>query len=61
MNSSGHPPSLPGNAARDLLFWLAERNRAMREDLEQLKQRIPLLDYLRRRNWTARRGSDSLG
>lgn len=27
----------------------------MREDLEQLKQRIPLLDYLRRRNWTARR------
>jgi len=27
----------------------------MREDLEQLKQRIPLLDYWQRRNWTARR------
>ena len=24
----------------------------MREDLEQLKQRIPLLEYLQRRNWT---------
>jgi DNA primase len=24
------------------------------EDLEQLKQRIPLLDYLQQRNWTAR-------
>jgi integrase len=28
-----------------------ERN-AMSEDLEQLKQRLPLLDYLRRHNWT---------
>jgi len=27
----------------------------MTEALEQLKQRIPLLDYLRQRNWTARR------
>lgn len=27
----------------------------MHQDLEQLKQRLPLLDYLRRRNWTARR------
>jgi DNA primase len=27
----------------------------MREDLEQLKQRIPLLDYWQRHNWTARR------
>ena len=26
----------------------------MGEDLEQLKQRLPLLDYLRRQNWTAR-------
>src|SRR5713226_6174772 len=24
----------------------------MREDLEQLKQRIPLLEYLQRRHWT---------
>jgi len=24
----------------------------MREDLEQLKQRIPLLQYLQRRHWT---------
>ena len=29
----------------------------MREDLEQLKQRIPLLDYLQQRNWTAHRVS----
>src|ERR1035438_5594895 len=27
----------------------------MTEALEQLKQRIPLLDYLRQRNWTSRR------
>jgi DNA primase len=27
----------------------------MREDLEQLKQRISLLEYLQRRNWTPRR------
>lgn len=27
----------------------------MSEDLEQLKQRIPLLEYLQRRNWNARR------
>jgi DNA primase len=27
----------------------------MRQDLETLKQRLPLLDYLRRRNWKARR------
>ncbi len=30
-------------------------NSAMAEDLEQLKQRIPLLDYLQRHNWTGRR------
>lgn len=29
----------------------------MREDLEQLKRRLPLLDYLQQRNWTARRVS----
>ena len=29
-----------------------ERTNTMREDLEQLKQRIPLLEYLQRRNWT---------
>src|SRR5437879_9354899 len=27
----------------------------MGEDLEQIKRRIPLLDYLRQRNWTAHR------
>ena len=27
----------------------------MGEDLEQIKQRIPLLDYLQQRNWTAHR------
>src|SRR5436190_10476774 len=27
----------------------------MTDELEYLKQRIPLLDYLRQRNWTARR------
>jgi len=27
----------------------------MREDLQQLKNRIPLLDYLQQRNWTAHR------
>ena len=26
----------------------------MGEDLEQLKQRLPLLDYLRQQNWTGR-------
>src|SRR5215470_13277175 len=29
--------------------------RPMHQDLEQLKQRISLLEYLQRRNWTARR------
>jgi DNA primase len=29
--------------------------RRMGEDLERLKQRIPLLEYLQRHNWTARR------
>jgi DNA primase len=27
----------------------------MRQDLDQLKQRVPLLEYLRRHNWTGRR------
>jgi DNA primase len=31
----------------------------MYQDLEQLKQRLPLLDYLLRRNWTARRAGAS--
>jgi DNA primase len=34
------------------------------EDLEKLKQRLPLLDYLRRQNWTARpvgRGGEFVG
>lgn len=34
--------------------WQRETG-TMREDLEQIKQRLPLLDYLRRRHWTARR------
>jgi DNA primase len=36
----------------------------MGEDLEQLKQRLPLLDYLRQQNWTARptgRGGEFVG
>ena len=36
----------------------------MGEDLEKLKQRLPLLDYLRRQNWTARpvgRGGEVVG
>jgi DNA primase len=36
----------------------------MGEDLEKLKQRLPLLDYLRRQNWTARpvgRGGEFVG
>lgn len=27
----------------------------MQEDLERLKQRLPLLEYLQRHNWTPRR------
>src|SRR5260370_2299827 len=30
----------------------------MDAELEQLKQRLPLLEYLQRRNWTARRAGD---
>src|SRR5260370_17322345 len=30
----------------------------MDAELEQLKQQLPLLEYLQRRNWTARRGGD---
>src|SRR6266568_9030723 len=33
---------------------LRGRNSTMGEDLEQLKQKFPLLDYLRQQNWTAR-------
>jgi len=33
---------------------LRRPNRAMGEDVEKLKQRLPLLDYLRQQNWTAR-------
>ena len=29
----------------------------MHKDIEQLKQRIPLLEYLQQRHWTARRVS----
>jgi DNA primase len=32
-----------------------EVKQRMREDLERLKQRLPLLQYLQRHNWTARR------
>jgi hypothetical protein len=30
----------------------------MDAELEQLKQRLPLLKYRQRRNWTARRAED---
>jgi hypothetical protein len=30
----------------------------MYQELEQLKQRLPLLDYLRRSHWMARRAGD---
>jgi DNA primase catalytic core len=33
---------------------LRRQNRTMGEDLEQLKQRLPLLDYLRQVNWSGR-------
>jgi hypothetical protein len=34
-----------------------EGNGFMDPDLEQLKQHLPLLEYLRRHNWTPRRRS----
>src|SRR6266702_2474786 len=40
------------------------QNSAVGEDLEKLKQRLPLLDYLRQQNWTARpagHGSEFVG
>jgi DNA primase len=47
-----HPPSLPGNIAAFLLrSTLGGENSAMVEDLERLKQRIPLLEYLQHHNW----------
>ncbi len=43
---------------------LRRRDNAMGEDLEKLKQRLPLLEYLRQRNWSgrpARQGSEFVG
>ena len=43
---------------------LRRQNRTMGEDLEQLKQRFPLLDYLRQVNWSGRptgQGSEFVG
>ena len=43
---------------------LWSRNSAMGEDLEKLKQRLSLLDYLRQQNWTGRpagHGSEFVG
>jgi DNA primase len=39
---------------------LRRQNRTMGEDLERLKQRLPLLDYLRQQNWLARPASNGL-
>src|SRR5712671_7191614 len=59
-----HPPSLPGNAGRVLLGCRQRQNNAVGEDVEKLKQRLPLLDYLRAQNWTGRptgHGSEFVG
>jgi DNA primase len=54
LRNFSRPPSLLGNAGRLLLRWLPEGNCAVGEDVENLKQRLPLLDYLRQQSWTAR-------
>ena len=52
---SPRPPSLPGNAGGVAFrLTLPEANSAVGEDIEKLKQRLPLLDYLRQQNWTGR-------
>jgi hypothetical protein len=48
------PRSLPGNADGLLLRSLPEANCAVGKDVEKLKQRLSLLDYLRQQSWTAR-------
>lgn len=43
---------------------LRRQNNAVDEDVEELKQRLPLLDYLRQQNWTCRptgHGSEFVG
>src|SRR5262249_27995835 len=46
------PPSLPGNPAAFLLrSTLGDENSTMAKDLEWLKQRMPLLEYLQHHNW----------
>ena len=46
------PPSLPGNtAAFSPKLDSGGENSAMGENLERLKQSIPLLEYLQRHNW----------
>jgi len=49
-----HPPSLPGNAGGLLLRSPPEEKCAVGEDVEKLKQRLSLLDYLRQQDWVAR-------
>jgi DNA primase catalytic core len=41
-----------------LLTLPPEANNAVGEDIEKLKQRLPLLDYLRQQNWTGRPTGD---
>jgi hypothetical protein len=48
------PPSLPGNAGALLLRLPPEANCVVGADVEKLKQRLSLLDYLRQQHWTAR-------
>src|SRR5207248_11795872 len=56
---SPRAPSLPGNARRPSSnVRLRRQNNAMGEDIEKLKQRLPLLDYLRQQNWTGRPAGD---
>jgi hypothetical protein len=50
-----HPPSSPGKVDRVLISSTVGGIGAVNPDLKQLKQHLPLLDYLLRSNWTARR------
>jgi DNA primase len=61
--SSTHHPCL-GMPATFSYAQLRRKNNAVGEDVEKLKRHLPLLDYLRQRNWTGRpagRGSEFVG
>jgi hypothetical protein len=47
-------PHHPRLGMRSVLSYAQPRReiKAMSEDLEQIKQRLPLLEYLQRHNWT---------